>query len=99
MAYGIYMSRSNLLTWTQLLIAVLAVFTLLGDRISKLVIGLKGVSIEQQVEAFKSDINKIEAISTIGHPVELVHLLRSSYPPFFAYNCYRVYKSLNRTVA
>ena len=42
----------------------------------------------------------IAAFSILLNGVEaLVHLLRSSYPPFFAYNCYRVYKSLNRTVA
>jgi hypothetical protein len=78
MGYRIYHSQPDPLTWYDLLLVVLIVFTLLGDRVSKLVLGLKGISIEQQVEAFQDDLKKIEAISSPSQSPNLEELMDES---------------------
>ena len=75
MVYRAFSAQSGLLTWYHLVITAFVIFTLLGDRITKIVVSTQEISFEQQVQAFKHDLSSINTLASSGPTADLDELM------------------------
>lgn len=73
-ASNIYYGKGSI-TWPSLILIIILIFALTGEKITRIVINKDGFTIEQQVEKLKQDFYQLSSFGVTGNKNELVFLM------------------------